>query len=283
MEVDIKGANDPTWIGGQHMHPLCQNKSFFHVVGDQQHCQPSASPEVEEKILHRFANLQIQGTEGFIQQQDAGIGGKSTGNGHPLLHTAGEFARQFCGGVTEAYHLQEIGRSLLDFPRFHALKSHAEGNVLRGVQPGIEAVFLKHHAPVWSRAGYGGAVDSDAATARLIQAGDQAEDRALPGSRAAHQGHEVSGFHGERQAIEDQLLPETLAEVVDDEFHGLHSPLAAEPQQQPESHIDGKADEAEHDQFGKDLIRAEEPLGQLDALAKANFSGHQFSHHHQVP
>ena len=83
--------------------------------------------------------------------------------------------------------------------------------------------------------------------------------------------------------IKDQFLPETLAEVVNDQFHGSHRPFAAEPQQQPESHVDGEADQAENDQLGEDLIGAEKALSQLDAFAKANFRGHQLSHHHKVP
>ena len=56
-----------------------------------------------------------------------------------------------------------------------------------------------------------GAVNSDAAAARLIQTSNQPQNRALSGPRAAHKGHEVSGFHGKRKVIEDQFLPETLA------------------------------------------------------------------------
>ena len=108
----------------------------------------------------------------------------------------------------------------------------------------------------------------------MIQTSDQPQNRALPRPRAAHQGHEVSGLHGERQVIKDQFLPETLAEVVNDQFHGSHRPFAAETQQQPESHVDGEADQAKDDQLGENLIGTEKALSELYAFAEAHFRGH---------
>ena len=265
------------------MHPLGQHQRFLDVVGDQQNGEAGALPELQQEVLHRFADLEIQSPEGFIQQQDAGVGGQGAGDGHPLLHAAGQFTGQLVGGFAEAHHFEEVGRAFADLRRLHPLQPHAEGHVFGGVQPRVKAVFLKHHAPIRTGAAHGLPVDADAAAAGVFQAGDQAQDRAFAGARTPHQGHELPGLHGQRQAIEDQLLAESLAEVVDDQFHGSDRPLAAEPQQQPESHVDGETDQAEHDQFSEDLVGAEEALGQLNALAEADFRSHQFGHHHQIP
>ena len=47
-----------------------------------------AFPQLQQKLLQDRTVLRINCTEGFVHQQDIGIHGQGTGNGHALLHTA---------------------------------------------------------------------------------------------------------------------------------------------------------------------------------------------------
>ncbi len=133
------------------MHPLGQHQGLLHIVGDQQHREASALPELQQKILHGLTNLQIQGAKGLIEEQHLGIGGQGAGDGDPLLHSARELTGQLSGCILQTHHLEEVGGALFDVALRQALQAHAKGNVLSRTQPRVEAVFLKNHAAIRAR------------------------------------------------------------------------------------------------------------------------------------
>ena len=55
------------------MHPLGQHQGLLHIVGDQQHREAGALPELQQEILHGLANLQIQGAKGLIESNTLGL------------------------------------------------------------------------------------------------------------------------------------------------------------------------------------------------------------------
>jgi hypothetical protein len=62
-------------------------------------------------------------------------------------------------------------------------------------------------------------INQDLARSHLVEAHDQLEDRRLPTTRLAHEGHLCARFNHERDAIEDTLAPRGVGESYVPEFY----------------------------------------------------------------
>jgi len=88
IQIHRHTAHDPTGRWRQDVHRAGQQQGLLQVVGDQQGCQAGALPQVAQELLHRFADLDVEGAEGFIEQQHLRFGRQGPGDGDALLHAA---------------------------------------------------------------------------------------------------------------------------------------------------------------------------------------------------
>ena len=77
-----------------------------------------------------------------------------------------------------------------------------ERDVVGDAEPGQQPRLLEHHADLGVRAGDDLAVEAHGAIGRPLEAGDQAQDRALAAAGAADQRDDLAGFDGEADAVE---------------------------------------------------------------------------------
>lgn len=69
-------------------HAAGQEDGFFNRVGDEQHGQSGALPDVQQLVLQAFARHGVQHAEGPVHQHQLGVVGEHTGEGHALFHPA---------------------------------------------------------------------------------------------------------------------------------------------------------------------------------------------------
>ena len=72
-------------------------------MGDEDDGLSGSLGDLQKEFLHGHPGLGIEGAEGFVHQQNAGIGGESGGDGHALLHAATQLVDIGILEVGEAY------------------------------------------------------------------------------------------------------------------------------------------------------------------------------------
>ena len=99
--------------------------------------------------LHVLAQLQVQGAQGLVQQQDLGAGHQGPGDGHPLLLAAGQ-AGDSCGFQNRSGPPERASRATLASisPLGTLLLPKGEGHVFKDVQVGKEGILLKNSVDV---------------------------------------------------------------------------------------------------------------------------------------
>ena len=185
--------------------PVAHGERLFLVVGHEDEGDAGAPLQVLELAAHLLAELEVEGRERLVQQQHLGMIGQRARQGDPLLLPAGEL-----GGAPSAQprHLDQ-GQHLLDdaadllLGRAPHLQS--EGDVLRHRHMGEQGIALEDgiDRPLIGRQMLDrAALEQDLAGARLLEAGDQAQQRGLAAARGAQEGEELVLPDGDRDVVE---------------------------------------------------------------------------------
>src|SRR4029077_9652282 len=77
----------PTRMGGKKEDSIAQTNRFADVVGDKDNGFAPRFPNALEIAIKLLAGEGIEGSEGFIHQEDAWIRGESAGQGDALFHS----------------------------------------------------------------------------------------------------------------------------------------------------------------------------------------------------
>jgi hypothetical protein len=139
----------------------------------------------------RIAVLVVEGREGFVHQQDPGVGGQGTRDPGALFHPAGEFPRGLPLEAIEPNEVDVVADEPLALLAREALHLHAEAGVLMDGIPGEEGMLLEHDAPFPARAQYLLAVDHDQPLARSLEARDEVQQRGFPTAAVADNREEL--------------------------------------------------------------------------------------------
>ncbi len=92
------------------------------------------------------AGTGVQGGQRFVQEEQPGVGGQGTGQGHALGLAAGEVAGLGGGVFAEAHAVQPGRRQGAGLGFAGAPAAGAEGDVVQGGQVGEEQVVLEDDA-----------------------------------------------------------------------------------------------------------------------------------------
>src|SRR5207248_11205276 len=139
------------------------------------------------------------------------------------LHAAGELQRVLVAEVLQADFGEQEFAELARLARELAARARAVEDVLPGGHPRKERGLLEEHQPVAARAADRRAIEQDAAGARLLEAREQPDQRALAAARRPDHHGELGALDGER-ALVHHLLPELQRAIR--LGHGLDSELA---------------------------------------------------------
>ena len=131
LVVNVGGGADLLDHAAVHdHHRVGHGQSLLLVVGDKDEGDPRLLLNLLQLHLHVLAQLQVQGPQGLVQQQDLGLVGQSPGDGHPLLLSPGELPHPSVGEARQVHHGEHPLHRLLHFPLALLFQPHAEGNVV---------------------------------------------------------------------------------------------------------------------------------------------------------
>ena len=194
-QVDRDRRLDPPGAGGEDHHPVGERHRLVDVVGDEQDRGRGLAPDIDEKALHLRPRLDVEGGEGLVHQEHLRPHREGPRHRHPLAHAARELVRALVGGIAQPHrgeHLLRHGAALVSAD---ALEGEAERDVLPDRQPGEERGVLEDQRALRRRRGDRLAVEAHLAGRRLLETGDQIEQRALAAAGGPEKDDELAGRH----------------------------------------------------------------------------------------
>jgi len=205
-------------------------EGFLLVVGDENGGEVDAFVEFAEPAAEFLADFGVERAEGFVEQEDFGLGGEGAGEGDALALAAGELVGPTVGDAGELDKVEQPVDALVNFLVAGAIRAtanaEAEGNVLENGQMAKERVVLKDEADaaVTGR-GVGDvlAMKEDAAIAAgvgVFQAGENAQEGGLTAAGGAEEGDEAAGWNLEFKVLERDKAAKGFADVDGVDAHG---------------------------------------------------------------
>ncbi len=137
----------------QDSRSFAQEKRFSKIVGDHQEGGSCFLMEFFQDVPNLFAEIGVQGREGFIQKQNGRIYGQGSCKGYPLFLTAAQMANRTVSKRLESETLHE---PLYPFPGglpVGFVVPQSEGNVCKNRQVGKQGIVLIEYpdAPFFRR------------------------------------------------------------------------------------------------------------------------------------
>ena len=230
--IDVAGAGkvdgelfaDAAWVWGEEDHAIAEASGFADIMGDKDDGFFASGPDFLEIAVELFAGHGVEGGEGFVHEEDAGVGGEGAGEGDALAHPAGEFVDIGVGVFGEA---DEMDIKDGDFAAFVfveiGFEFEAEEDIAEDIEPREEGGFLKHHHAIAAGFGDLAAIGGDGAGVGEFEARDHGEEGRFSATAGADEADELALFHGEADIVEglshDHAIAESFGDGVDEEFH----------------------------------------------------------------
>lgn len=188
------------------------------MVGDEEDGDGVAGQVVAEFFAEAFAGGAIEGREGFVEEEDAGLDGEGSGEGGALLFAAGDLTRVAIGEGGDAPGFQEGLDAAIAFMRSQALE--AEGDVLGDGEVGEEGAILEEESDASL---LGGKVDVGGGPDFVLEGDLAGVDAFQSGEGAEGGGFSFAGFSEEdgdgefaRGSAEGDLNGRSSRPVLDD-------------------------------------------------------------------
>ena len=136
-------------------------------------------PSLQQLGLQLGTGLGVQSAEGFVHQKQAGIHGVGTGDGHALLHAAGQLLGIGIGELLQTHHFDVLHGDFFALFLGLLLELQTEFHVFLYGKPGEQGEVLEHDAPVNAGALHGLSVHQHFAGGRLQKARQNVQQRRL--------------------------------------------------------------------------------------------------------
>src|SRR6185503_13291791 len=132
-----------------------------------------------------------------------------------------ELRRKLLPMLLQADHLEVLVDGRRPLGLRHVAHAQREAHVLLGAEPRQErrARVLEEHDAILARAAHRRALEVHAAAARLLEAGEDIEQRRLAAARGAEQAEELALRDFEIDAVEREVALRVLAELLPDVSH----------------------------------------------------------------
>ena len=176
-QVDREFTLDAAGAEGQQNDAIAEANGFADVVGDENDGASGLAPDALQFVVQQVASLGVERGEGFVHQQNIGLGGKRAGDGHALPHAAGELVSVAVLEFAEMHQAQVVVGLFLALGLGNALHLHAEFDVLSDREPREQAVLLEDENAIGAGPCDRFAVDQDLAGG-LGDAGPRSDEAA---------------------------------------------------------------------------------------------------------
>ncbi|OQB86243.1 MAG: hypothetical protein BWX85_00617 [Chloroflexi bacterium ADurb.Bin120] len=204
--------NDPLV---EQQQAICYGKSLFLVVGDVNGRYFALMQDTAQLLAEVFAQGSIQGAQGFIQHQQAGVGSQGTRQCNSLLFAAGELGHLALGKTRHTDGFQRAFNPGVDFINRQILHLKPESNIFGNIAMWEQGIILEHEPKTALMRGnprQGGVLPVNIAAFRFFQPGDNAQQGALPASGRSQQAHGFIFIHTEGDPLKQRL---TFVGLVD--------------------------------------------------------------------
>ena len=172
-------------------------------------------------------SLGIEVMRRLVHEEDGGIGDERTGDREALLHPVGVLPDGALGCVGETDMAEQLGRALEGGAAAKAVQSAEEGEVLEPGDAEVErAVAARDEADEPARLAVAPldllAEHAHGARARAHEAGEEPQERRLPGAVRAEERLDLAWANREGDAVEREFPGEAADQVVrlDHRRHG---------------------------------------------------------------
>ena len=196
-----------------HRDGVGHGHGLLLVVGDVDEGQADVVLDPLELDLHLPAQLEVEGAERLVEQQDVGPVDEGPGQGDALLHATGELVGLLAARVVQLDELEGLLRLALGL--LVAATAQAELHVVLDAHVREERVGLEHGvdvALVGTGTGDVGVADVDAAAGRRLETRDHPQGRRLAAARRAEQGEERALRDGQVEGVDRREVAERLRE-----------------------------------------------------------------------
>src|SRR5687767_13590024 len=211
-----------------HRGVVADHPQRLHVVGDGKGGGAQVVHALLDQLVDDLAHDRIEAGGRLVEKDDLRLGRDGTGQGHALLHAAGQFSRIELRDIRAKADGSELPqRDLLGFGAVEALAGdQAERHVLPDRERIEQGAALEQHAELvhdlFALAGRHArdlvAVDLDRALVRLHQADDALDQHRLAGARAADHHQRLALRHVEVEVPQHHLAAEGFAQSPDLDF-----------------------------------------------------------------
>jgi hypothetical protein len=202
-------------------HPVGEFERLLLVVGDEQGGVARAVVDFAQPAAQVAAHLGVERAERLVEQQHPGLDGESAGQRHPLALAARKLGGAALTEAAELHKVEQVPDTAVDLARLRPLaaRPHPQpvGDVVGHGHVAEQGVVLEHEADATAahRNARGVLVaEQDAAGARRLQAGDQAQKGRLARAGRTQQRHQLAGMNREIETGNGWRLAEGLGESL---------------------------------------------------------------------
>ena len=196
-----------------HADAIGQHQCFGLVVGDINEGRAERRLQLLELDFHMLAKLQIEGAQGFIEQQQRRLENQAARDGHPLALSARQFIDALVRSITQSHPFQHGIAALHSLGPAHAAARQSKRDVFAHGHHRKQGQLLEHHvhrAAIRRHAAHALAADGDIPAIRSDEPGDHPQQRRLAAAGRTENGKETAAFDRERQGIHRHVIGEPL-------------------------------------------------------------------------
>src|SRR3989344_2748539 len=178
---------------------------------DHEHRLVGLLPDAHQFLLDHAAGQRVERAERLVHQQQLQLNRKRARDTNALAHATGELGRFTVFGALkpDKTEIAVCMRQHLRLVPLRPARLYREGDVLECRLPRQQAVVLKDHTAVERGPGNFAPVHNHCARARLVEPGENIQDRGLAATGLADDAHKLAFLdrevdlleHGERNAV----------------------------------------------------------------------------------
>lgn len=227
LVVDLSRRTDLLDAALVHHHdPVSHLHGLLLVVGNDHGSDMHLVMEIPQPGTQFLAHLGIEGTEGFIEQQHAGLDREGPGEGDALALAARELGGIAISETLKLHQLEQFIDAPADHLMLPAAEFQPEGHVLSHGAVLEQGEVLKHkaHLSLLHRSACGLLTGNpDPTRIGLLEPRDQPQQRALTGTGRSKQGDQRASVDIKADVVDGPEGTELLADARNPDAHDDHT------------------------------------------------------------
>ena len=211
-----------------HGDPIGHRHRLLLVVGHVDERDPDLLLDPLELDLHLLAELEVEGAERLVEEEDRRPVDQGPGEGDPLRLAAGDLGRLARLKAGQLDELEHLGHAALDLGALDALPAQPERDVLEDRQVREQGVVLEDrvHVPLERRKPrHVLALELDQAAGRLLEPADHPERGRLAAAGRAEEAEELAVTDLEVDLVDRHLVAELLDDIDETDVDLRHRVL----------------------------------------------------------